>query len=109
MHPQTAGVNWTLDELIYEATPAGIALAMFVRHDGTEHALGFRWIQKPPATTYFGKESEWILLPHDFAVSAARSMIEKRAAGMPDIRDAGFQKMVRMLVDQEAIIPAMGY
>jgi hypothetical protein len=109
MHPQTAGIDWLLDELIFEAQPAGIAIAMFTRRNGTEQALGFRWIQQGQATTYFGKNSEWILLPHDFAVCAARKIIEKRAAGMPDIYEAGFRKMVKMLTDQEDIIAAIGY
>jgi hypothetical protein len=109
MHPQTAGIDWTLDQLIFEAHPSGIALAMFERNSGTEHSLGFRWIQHGSATTYFGKNSEWVLLPHDFAVCAARKIIEKKAAGMQGIHEKGFQVMLKYLLDQEEIIPFMGY
>lgn len=109
IHPQTAGVEWTLTELVYEASPAGIAIAMFERNNRTEQAFGFRWIQDGAATTYFGKNSEWILLPHDFATCAARRIIEKKAAGMTGIHEKGFQMMVKMLLRDEEIIPGICY
>jgi hypothetical protein len=108
-HPQTAGVNWKLDELVFEASPAGIAVAMFERNSGTEQAFGIRWIHTGGGTTYFGKDTEWILLPHEFAVCAAKRLIEKQAAGMSGIRSEGFKRMMKYLLDQEEIIPAIGY
>ena len=108
-HPQTANVDWTLDELIFEASPAGIAIAMFQRNNGAEQAFGIRWIHTDGGTTYFGKDSEWILLPHEFAVCAAKRLIEKQAAGMGGLRDGGFKKMMKYLLYQEDIIPAICY
>ena len=109
MHPRTAGVDWNLDALIFEASPAGIAIAMFERRGGSERALGFRWVQSGEATTYFGKDSDWILLPNDFAVCAARRIIEKKAVGMEGIHEDGYRKMLSMLLDEEEIIPGMCY
>lgn len=108
-HPKTAGVEWALDEIIFDGSPDGIAIAMFERNKGTEHAFGIRWVHTGNAINYFGKDSEWILLPHEFAVCAAKRLIEKRAAGMGGIRDDGFKKMMKYLLSQEEIIPAICY
>lgn len=108
-HPLTAGIDWILEELVFEASPSGIAVAMFCRNGKTERALGFRWLQEGNATTYFGKNSEWILLPYDFAVPIARGFIVKYVAGMNGINKAGLDLMVRDLIESDDIVPAMGY
>ena len=118
MHPLTAGHDWRLDEIVYDDGRSGIAVALFTRHTGSELALGFRWIYDGDVqvlaglewrTPYFGKSSEWVLLPNDFAVPAAMSLIAKHAAGMRKINEAGMKKMVSWLASQEAIVPAFGY
>src|SRR5687767_14751808 len=110
MHPRTAGIDWTLDELIFDPPTDGVAIAMFERHNRSEQALGLRWVQHgATSTTYFGKDSEWILLPFEFAACVARRIIEKKAAGMNGIRAEGFQKMLKLLLDQEAIVPNICY
>ncbi len=98
-----------LDEMIFDGSPDGIAIAMFERNKGTEHAFGIRWVHTGDATNYFGKDSEWILLPHEFAVCAAKRLIEKKAAGMSAIQDRGFQKMMKYLVCEEEVIPGICY
>ena len=105
-HPTTAGADWSLDELIFDAEGPGIAIALFSRRNGTETAMGYRWLTQQ---TYFGKDSEWILLPHMFSVDAAHRLAAKKAAGMKGIKEAGFQKMIRWMERQEDILPAIGY
>jgi hypothetical protein len=98
-----------LAELVYDASAAGIAVGMFERTEGTEQALGFRWVRNGAGHTYFGKDSEWVLLPHDFAVCVARRLIEKKAAGMDGIREEGFRRMMIYLLDEEEIVPNIRY
>lgn len=104
-HPTTAGVDWTLDELIFDADGPGIAIALFSRRNATEIAMGYRWLTDQ---TYFGRESDWILLPHEFSVDAAQRLAAKKAAGMKGIREAGFLKMMRWMKSQDEILPAIG-
>ena len=105
-HPSTAGTNWKLDELVFDADGPGIAIAVFTRNKGTETSIGFRWLTDE---TYFGRESEWILLPHDFAVDVARRLAVKKAAGMSGISDEGFAKVMDLMKQQEEVIPGIGY
>lgn len=117
-HPQIAGYDWTLDSLVYDDGVEGIAVAMFSRHNGTESALGFRWMFNGKVTysggfewrsPYFGKSSEWVLLPYAFAVPVAKELMVKHSAGMRTLNEEGFKKMVAMLVAEEDVIPGMGY
>jgi hypothetical protein len=105
-HPTIAGKVWKLDEMIFDADGPGIAIALFTRHNGTEISMGYRWLT---AQTYFGKESEWILLPHEFAVDAVRRLAIKKAAGMEGINERGFSKMIEWMKSQEEIIPSISY
>ena len=105
-HPDTAGIEWVLDELVFDAEGPGIAIALFTRNNGTETSMGYRWCT---TKTYFGKESEWILLPHEFSVDAAKRLAIKRAAGMKGIKESGFQKMISWMIRQEDIIDGIGY
>ena len=117
MHPQTAGKNWLLDELVYDDGNSGIAVALFTRTEG-ELALGFRWISdgkstkiegKDWPTPYFGKDSEWVLLPHAFAVPIAKVLIEKYVAGNPKINESGFRKMIDKLKNEEELLGGITY
>lgn len=117
MHPQTSGKDWALNELVYDDGDSGIAVALFTRTEG-ELAIGFRWISDGKTTKisgvewptpYFGRDSEWVLLPHDFAVPIAKVLIEKHAAGMPKINEPGFKKMVEQLKKDEDLRDRMGY
>ena len=105
-HPTTAGTAWQLDEMIFDADGPGIAIALFTRHNGTEISMGYRWLT---TQTYFGKESDWILLPHEFSVDAGRRLAIKKAAGMKGIDERGYAKMIEWMKSQEDIIPAMCY
>ena len=117
MHPEIAGLNWNLDEIVYDDGEEGIAVALFTRTKG-EQAIGFRWLSNGKVNTingidwpvpYFGKSSEWILLPHDFAVPIAKVIIEKNAVGISKINKAGFEKMIAKLIEEEEIIASIGY
>ncbi|WP_068142520.1 hypothetical protein [Roseimaritima ulvae] len=105
-HPTTAGTEWQLDAMIFDADGPGIAIALFTRNRGTETAMGFRWLTDQ---TYFGKESEWILLPHEFSADAARRLATKKAAGMTGIHSSGFKKMMKWMKRQEDVIPGICY
>jgi hypothetical protein len=54
-------------------------------------------------------ETEWFILPYDFAVAVARSLIERRTGGLQGFNDAGFKAMVKWLLDEEAISDALCY
>ena len=101
-HPTTAGVDWQLLALVYEESGAGIAIALFSRNNETETSLGFRWLTDK---TFFGKETEWILLPSEFSRGVAMKLAAKGAAGMRGLQRKGMRKMLNWLVDQEELLP----
>ena len=105
-HPTTAGIDWELDEVIYDAQGPGIAIALFTRNQRTETSIGFRWLTEE---TYFGKESEWILLPSEFSRDAARNLAAKKAAGMRGIQRSGFRKMMKWIIEQDDLLPFIEY
>jgi hypothetical protein len=105
-HPNTAGIHWTLDELVFDSQGPGIAIALFTRNKGTETAMGYRWCTNQ---TYFEKDSEWILLPMEFAVDAAKRLSIKRAAGMKGIQEEGFRKMIAFIMHHEENLEGISY
>ncbi len=105
-HPSTAGIDWILDEVIYDSKGPGIAIALFTRNNGTETSMGFRWLTDQ---TFFGKESEWILMPSEFSRDAARRLAAKKSAGLKGIRQSGFNKMLKWITEQEDLLPFIEY
>ena len=58
---------------------------------------------------WMGGETDWFILPFDFAVLIGRALIERKVAGLSGFNQAGFDAMVKWLLDSEAISDAVCY
>jgi|GEM_PF-4309404 len=105
-HPKTAGKDWNLEDLIYDAEGSGIAIALFERNNRTERSIGFRWLTKK---TFFGKETEWILLPSVMSDDLIKSLIIKQQAGMQGVNTEALNKALEKLIIEEQILPEIDY
>lgn len=60
-----------------------------------------------PTTNKMGGETAWFLLPFDFGVAVAKSLVEKKIAGLEGLSEDGFARTVAWLVDLEELTNAM--
>ena len=118
-HPQNAKGGWKLDSIVFEGGGAEIAVALLTKANKIRMAL--RWT--PPAEytnkneeqkVYLPsteKETEWFILPLDFSVAIAKMLIERKVTkGMDEwFNEAGFEKMIKWLVENESISDAICY
>jgi hypothetical protein len=116
-HPSTAKGGWELAEIVYGEKFAGIAVAL-MRHE-KRSGLALRWLPSREATDKNGEtrsigswmdgETDWFILPFDFAISIGRMLIERKVAGSGGFSDNGFRAMIEWLVDEGGIDSAVCY
>lgn len=117
VHPSKANGGWEIVQIVYSASFAGIAAAL-MRH-GERFSLALRWLPDREAfdkegvpvtlTSSMNGETEWFVLPSDFAVAVGRALIERKVAGLDGFNEEGFQAMVAWLVDLEVISSGICY
>jgi hypothetical protein len=108
---------------VYSDRDIAVALVAENAEDAAKmlYRIGIRWLtpgtvqDKDGAviahlTNVMGGETDWFILPHDFSVAVARSLIEKKVAGnLPHFVDEGFSKMISWLVEMEELRDGMNY
>ena len=108
-NPKIAGDGWELKEIVFNSGLAGILVGMFERD--TFLSMALRWLPDVEAegpdgkmqeiTTIHGKETDWMILPFDFAKAIGKELIEKKVLGVPKFNEKGFRLMLNWLLENE--------
>lgn len=115
--------KWKLKHIVFNDGPCGICVALFEDEDGAIR-MGMRWLpnrktkdkegNEVECTSLQGDETDWIIIPSDFAGVIGKELIGKKVAGFPNINNEGFNEegfkfMVDWLLECEVIFDGICY
>jgi hypothetical protein len=125
-HPKNAKGGWELDAIVFDGGGAEIVVALLKKEPGgwcpaDTIRMALRWNpsfvyndksgKQVTAVSWMGEETEWFLLPFDFSVAIAKTLIERKVTnGMDEnFNEVGFDKLVKWLIENEGLSDGICY
>lgn len=116
-HSKITVNEWELKEIVFDDGPAGIVVGMLERE--TLLSMALKWSKNVKRKNHEGKESEvksihgketdWMIIPFDFAKAIGKELIEKKILGKAGFNEKGFHLMINWLLENGGVFDGMSY
>lgn len=107
-HPTTAPDGWRIIALIYPGAPGEIAVALAERD--AMRMMALRWCEGDAKATCWQKGAhDWFVIPFTFAAAISRSLLQMKGAGFSGFDEAGLEKLIAWMAEDQGIDDCLCY